>query len=98
MSGPPHADDQAIIFNGIGDKGYETFYLPRDSEFKFLFCKTSNKPYDLAVMATLLLVHHHMPHRYSIRSDGVRDDWKPAQDFIKALLNIHIEIPEGIRE
>lgn len=95
--GLPHANKVAIIFNGIGEDGYETFCLPK-KDFGFNFCKTANRPYDLVVVATLILVHHHMPHLYSIRSDGTRADWKDGQHLIKTLLGITLDIPPGIRD
>lgn len=93
----PLADDHAIVFNGIGEDGHETFYFPRKEDSNFNFCKTASKPYDLAVVATLILAHHHMPHCYSIRSDGTRADWKDGQHLIKTLLGITLDIPPWIR-
>ena len=94
--GPPQADEWAIVFNGVGADGHETFYFPKKTK-GFIFCKTAAKPYDLAVAATLILVHHHMPHCYGIRSDGTRADWLDARELVKTLLDLPVEIPPSIR-
>jgi hypothetical protein len=50
---PPELTKDLIRFNGVGEDGHETFWLPRKREVQdyqtgdskgFLFCKTARKP------------------------------------------------------
>ena len=67
----PELSGDRIRFNGVGDEGHETFILePTGDEF----CKTARKPYDIAVVAILCLLHHY--GGTSVRSDGSPSDWK----------------------
>jgi len=76
-----------IRFNGVGAEGHETFHLPRKMEqgrkgegYRFNFCKTARKPYDAAVCAIMLSMHHHAPGAWDLGSDGDLEDegWKQA--------------------
>lgn len=78
----PYVGLDLIAFNGLGENGHETFYLPKEMEagrgtdkYRFNFCKTARKPYDDAVAAILLSMNHHAPGAWDIGSDGGRDDW-----------------------
>ena len=60
---PPEFSDDAILFNGLGDDGRETFCFTRkvapEPEYRkgegdFQFCKTASKPYDEIVVACLI--------------------------------------------
>lgn len=64
----PVARKDAIVFNGRGDDGHETFYLAPDGQSGF--CKTNGKPYDLAVCETLLVLKHHYGNEFELGSDG----------------------------
>ena len=72
-SSRPLVGKDAIVFNGVGNDGHETFFLSKgDPEFSF--CKTSQKPYDLAVCCVLMLasVHGDMNGKdVGISSDGI---------------------------
>ena len=57
-----------IRFNGIGEKGYETFYLCAKQGFNF--CKTARKAYDIAVCEVLLAFKHHYGKNFVLDSDG----------------------------
>ncbi len=84
-----------IRFNGIGEEGHETFYVPRvcDSreEARFSFCKTARKPYDIAVCECLLVLLWNCKG-FALRSDGIDSD---TRDFDaawpKALENVKRE-------
>lgn len=93
--GPPEISDSRIWFNGIGDDGHESFVVPKES-YRFQFCKTAEKPYDTAVTAVLLLMHHHAPGCWDIRSDGSADEWAPGVDLINTALGIEILPPDSI--
>lgn len=64
----PVASLEQIRFNGIEDDGYETFLLNAEPT-DFEFCKTSRKPYDLAVCEVLLVLNSLMPS-LEVSSDG----------------------------
>jgi hypothetical protein len=83
-SSPPQKDEYCISFNGVGDYGHETFYLARVST-GFNCCKTARKPYDLMVMAVLLLMHRYAPRAWDISSDGGERDWLPALALVNSL-------------
>ena len=79
---PPQVDDDYVCFNGRGDDGHETFFIPRigkDSEF----CKTARKPYDVYVVACLILLHHYKPD-FKWTSDGdTPEDFQKAYTWAK---------------
>lgn len=75
----------AIMFDGKGDLGEETFVLSNASPEKdqeispgIGYCNTAGKPYDLMVCATLIVANHIAPDLLMINSDGGIDDWEPA--------------------
>jgi hypothetical protein len=82
-----------IRFNGAGDDGHETFYIPfspSPADKEFNFCKTAQKPYDLAVCLCLLRMKHHCPD-FSFSSDGAwRTDWLMPRGAYKHIFN---EVP-----
>jgi hypothetical protein len=69
--------------NGVDDLSHETFVWPPDLEDSFLqdkpyvftFCKTAQKPYDVAVVACLLVAERVMGDAIEVSSD--------AQDFVE---------------
>jgi hypothetical protein len=76
----------SIEFNGKLD--HEPFLLIRDEldNPSFSSCKTARKPYDLVVCGALIVAHHHAPGVWSIFSDGVPDDWRPAAGWVQRVL------------
>lgn len=77
------------------DLDYETFLLDKYYPH-FNFCKTGQRPYDLAVCSLLLLAHEHMPYHYDISSDGGFEDWKDAMKLNAEILGHGYKLPEGI--
>lgn len=88
---PALFDKDAIHFNGIGDDGHETFYLPKVYTRKmpsslshlnlpFQFCKTARKPYDINVCCCLIIAKHHLGDDIRVNSDGSLNDWKEAME------------------
>lgn len=84
-------DKDVIRFNGIGEDGHETFYLPRvytrkmpqglsHSNLLFQFCKTAYKPYDINVCCCLIIAKHHFGKNILVQSDGSLNDWKEAME------------------
>lgn len=94
---PPVINADVIRFNGADDNGYETFVLSRvpyrsqwdeDKEGVFNAIKTACRPYDVVVMACILLMRHLSPYYFRFSSDGDQKDWEPA----RALLAEHVGI------
>lgn len=88
-SDPAVFDKDVIYFNGIGEDGHETFYLPKVYTKKmpiglshtgllFQFCKTAVKPYDINVCCCLIIAKHHLGKDIQVQSDGSLDEWKEA--------------------
>lgn len=90
--------DNYINFNGVGDKSHETFLVHKALRESFSFCKTNQKPYDLAVMSALLIMNHHSPDTLHISSDGNMQDWEAAVRFNAKTLGYAFKYPEAIRE
>ena len=92
----PLIGDDFIQFNGPGDAGHETMVLARQPIKAFNFCKTNQKPYDLLVMALLIIVFQHT-QRLQITSDGTTDEWQPAVDLVeRALKQMEVYLPSSI--
>lgn len=89
-------NNERINLNDI-HYGHETFYLPKE-ESGFHFCKTAQKPYDLAVCSILLLVHHYAPNHYDISSDGTSEDWAEAVDFNARKLGYAYKLPPALQD
>lgn len=97
-----------IWFNGIGDDGHETFVIEqsltlgehdhKDEQGRyFSFCKTARKPYDTAVVACLIILHHYFGDEIVIRSDGRPKEWEEGLQAVKDYLG-YGEIPNTISE
>ena len=71
-SSAPEIGDELIAFNGPGDDGHETFWLPK-LKSGFQFCKTARKPYDVVVVAILCAAQALAPGALRIASDGGSD-------------------------
>lgn len=82
-----------ISFNGIDDKSYETFFLPKTAaEMKsFDFCKTARKPYDIVVTACLCRLGE--VKGISVSSDGNASDWTAGVELASKVLGRKVSIP-----
>lgn len=82
-SNPPVFTKELVRFNGVRELGHETFYVKRifdpstssrpSEVLHFEFCKTAQKPYDIAVVACLALLQHYCPE-VVLSSDGSTDE------------------------
>ncbi|WP_436528297.1 hypothetical protein [Actinoplanes sp. HUAS TT8] len=82
------AADTGIAFNGPGTAGGDSFQLPPPGPWRrhWYHCDTRQRPYDLAVTATLLRCHLLMPTTFAIGGDGSwHKDWRPARDLVHRL-------------
>jgi len=83
---PAKFTDTLIRFNGVDDAGHETFSISSDCMAQgFDFCKTAEKPYDIAVCACLIICKHWFPD-IKVSSDGDMGDWEPAIDVVRTIL------------
>lgn len=91
--------DTQIRFNGVGNGGYETFILKKNTYTKdqFNFCKTARQPYDLAVGLVLLISKKHAPNSIRVSSDGDWDsDWNEIKDSYNEIFKEYPECPWDI--
>jgi hypothetical protein len=94
--GEPRISDLEVWFNGDAseDLDHETFALElfetgnytgvdeTNKEGVFCFCKTNRKPYDFAVMISLMVIKHHLGSDFKISSDGcLEDGWDEAINY-----------------
>jgi len=77
-------EDDEIMFNGDASKGedHETLVINTSGEWNF--CKTARKPYDDAVVVTLLCLKFHSPES-EVSSDGDSGDWVEGKELFKKL-------------
>lgn len=78
-TGEPIFNDDKVCFNGCdGEKDYahETCYLALDdaNDYSFNFCKTAEKPYDVAVCLALLCFKKAFGRDFEYSSDGVETE------------------------
>lgn len=96
---PVEISDVMIRFNGIGEKGHETFLLDFASR-DFEFCKTARKPYDLAVCSVLILASL-LSESGEISSDGIGSrytdsEWIDAWKFLSNLFPSDLQDREAV--
>ncbi|NBU33866.1 hypothetical protein EBZ38_03475 [bacterium] len=90
--------------NGKGDDAHEEFSLREHyrQNFEgdaFNFCKTAQKPYDIVVVACLIVLKHRLKDLIVVSSDGYSDDWKEGLRLAKNVLKLkNLSIPKTIRE
>lgn len=96
---PPEITNKLVRFNGVGDDGHETFFFERDQaieswasnkEEAFMFCKTACKPYDVYVVACLLLAKLIFGNAVKISSDGTINDWQEGKKLIEEKLGLNL--------
>jgi len=83
-----------------GDCSHETFriervYSPCEWEeakngLYFSFCKTAFKPYDLAVIACLIVFKHHFGNEFKVTTDGGDQHWFDGKMICAMVLNYGI--------
>ena len=82
------------MFNGLGDDAHETMAFSRDVQpvewsgqrKGWSFCKTAQKPYDVAVTAVLVYLESVYPQCLSVGSDGVPADWQAGLELARKAL------------
>lgn len=91
-TGEPVFTDEVVCFNGFDgdeDLSHETCYLALDNPdgYDFDFCKTAEKPYDVAVCLTLLCFKKAFGDDFNWSSDGNGSEfgWKLANSIIDSI-------------
>lgn len=94
-----HYDDlgEALSFNGLGESGHETCFIPKFRDTEFNFCKTNSKPYDNFVMITIIVLWYIMPNCFDISSDGESGDWKNGIDWVRDNID-YINVDDFIKD
>ncbi len=82
--------DTCIRFNGVGDDGHETFFFEQHAT-DFSFCKTAQKPYDVAVCAVLAAIADRTS-LVKVSSDGDPSEWEEGLALARQALNRLIDI------
>ena len=92
----PLFGEDEILFNGDAeeDLAHETFALYRESGGGFAFCKTAQKPYDVLVVACLLIYHHFSPSTIEISTDGDKGDWEAGHALAERALGLPVAYPK----
>ena len=86
-----------VFLNGIGELSHETFCLERvtdttgftqrdDDGLIFKFCKTAQKPYDIAVCSALIIAKKHFGKSIMISSDGDNEEWQESKALCQKIL------------
>lgn len=82
LPGKPVCTSAVVRFNGVGDYGHETFCI--DMGERWDFCKTNHKPYDVVVVAVLMVMaKYHEGFTWS--SDGSAEHDESAKNLLKML-------------
>lgn len=92
-----------LKINGKGDDMHEDFIMRE--HFKqnlepdnWHFCKTARKPYDIVVVACLIVLEYRLPGNFRADSDGYTDDWQDGLELAQRVLkNKKLTIPKTIR-
>ncbi len=105
LTSEPRIEPNVILFNGVGDESeqpmqfplfigdwyrYNIFYYSPEKPQVSCQIVTNEKPYDLIVMALLLLAKHYIGDLFQIDSDYDADHWQPAIDLCKSVLNLDL--------
>lgn len=100
----PIAKYGGLQVNGKGDDAHEPFsmreYFKQNLEDNGGdFCKTARKPYDIVVVACLIVLKHRLKDLIVVSSDGYTDDWEEGLRLAKNVLKLkNLSIPKTIRE
>jgi len=80
----PHFGEDRIMFNGLGEDGYETMEIKRTVD-DFYCCKTARNPYDAVCVAVLIFMETCFRTQFSWHSDGDHDEEDLKQEGLAIL-------------
>jgi hypothetical protein len=103
-----YLDSQEEFYANGEDGSHESLYIERvfdtgdycsrdDNGFLFSFCKTAQKPYDIAVTALLIAFVNHFPEACRLSSDGDREEWEAGLRLAEDALGRSLMIPPEIK-
>ena len=97
--GIPIITNSQVVFNGSAESqgNGEPFKFGREIQFDHIrprrtdepihqFTKTEGLPYNLAVMAFLIIAKHYLDGHIIVQSDGVPEDWNGAGELCQQIL------------
>ena len=97
-------DGETLYFNGDAkdEMNHDTFMVNRQIPERCTkyrdYCKTAYKPYDVFVVAALLLLYNLCPGCFSVSSDGDARDWQPVLEYVSTVLpHLDLSLPDNIR-
>lgn len=94
-----------LQINGRGAQAHEDFMLRE--HFKqnfepfgrgFHFCKTARKPYDVVVVACLIILKKYLGSNIVVGSDGQEEDWKDGQGLVHRILGKIFAVPAELAD
>lgn len=93
------SDYGGLQVNGAGDYSHEEFLMREHfNQNGSDFCKTANKPYDVVVVACLIVLKHYLGNAFNVSSDGQRPDWVDGLDLATKYTKIKtLKIPASIQ-
>lgn len=100
-----------LKINGKGDETHEDFIMREHFKQNFEhytnplirsggdFCKTARKPYDVVVVACLIVLTNRLPNNFRADSDGYKHEWVEGLELARRILKDKtLSIPKTIRE
>ncbi len=96
--GEPELDNEHITFNGDANLRITGIWTSQGSHEDFAiwreggqdtFCKTAQKPYDLAVCVVLLNLVHELTTSVYVYSDGEAPQWQDAVNLYETVTERH---------
>jgi hypothetical protein len=89
---------KGLHFNGTKELSHEDFSLREHlRENQGGFCKTARKPYDVCVVACLIILKHYLKDGFQCESDGQHYDWIDGLNLANQLGIKGLKIPESIK-
>lgn len=64
---------ETMLFERV--RTLDAYDKPNKKGLYFDFCKTAFKPYDLAVIALLIIAKHYLQNKIKVHSDGTEEQW-----------------------
>lgn len=98
------ADAEEINFNGRGSDSHETFFVPKampessvlDSGDAYEFTKTARKPYDVLVVACIILGQVHFGKKdFKFSTDGDLPDLQQGLDLVNNTFGLKLSLIEA---
>jgi hypothetical protein len=89
-----------LKINGAREDMHEDFYLRESLSLALqdtYFCKTAQKPYDVVVVACLIILSARLPDLFKVSSDGDTSDWNAGLLLARRFTRENLKMPKNIR-